>query len=173
MKLIIKYSVYFLICVSTIFIDKTIISNIKYDLFKEFCNALMVISGMVFTIMGIWIAFLYPNALQKIKDPISIEIIDFTYGKEDTKRLEFIVGAVLKSLLIMAIVLIIYATIPIVISTEIYKTHVFEFKYLATFTSFLMLILQLECICNVVISNLLFLKDIHRVKSEIIADHDF
>lgn len=61
-----------------------------------------------FTIMGIWLAFLYPNALQRIVNPKTIETVDFTEQLEDTRRLEAIVGSVLKSSFVMITLLVVY-----------------------------------------------------------------
>ena len=59
-----------------------------YNDFANYCTLLVSVSGMVFTIMGIWLAFLYPNALQRIVNPKTIETVDFTEQLEDTRRLE-------------------------------------------------------------------------------------
>ena len=57
---IIAYCIFF----ATFFVvAKNIPIDYKYDDYKDFINILINISGMIFTIMGIWIAFLYPNAL--------------------------------------------------------------------------------------------------------------
>ena len=82
--------------------------NYVYNDFANYCTLLVSVSGMVFTIMGIWLAFLYPNALQRIVNPKTIETVDFTEQLEDTRRLEAIVGSVLKSSFVMITLLVVY-----------------------------------------------------------------
>ncbi|OZT82191.1 hypothetical protein CIK04_28295, partial [Vibrio sp. 03_296] len=41
---------------------------VSYDSSKDFFSNMLVVSTMVFTLMAIWIAYLYPDALDKIRD---------------------------------------------------------------------------------------------------------
>lgn len=44
---------------------------------------------MIFTIVGIWIAYIYPNAITAIVKPDSIDVIT---GEQDARRIEMLVG---------------------------------------------------------------------------------
>lgn len=86
---IVKYTrIYIAIFILSLLIISTSNINYVYNDFANYCTLLVSVSGMVFTIMGIWLAFLYPNALQRIVNPKTIETVDFTEQLEDTRRLE-------------------------------------------------------------------------------------
>src|SRR5690554_3319950 len=71
--------------------------NVSFSDIKDYCSVLILVSGMIFTIMGIWIAFIYPNAIKKLSDPTKIEIADFSDTLNDTRRLESIVDSIMAS----------------------------------------------------------------------------
>ena len=173
MRKFIAAIIYALIPSSIFFAPKLFILQISYEAYKDFLNTLLTLSGMIFTIMGIWIAYLYPNALQKIKNPTTIETVDFSYGQEDFKRLTYIVGAVLKSAAVMAVIATIFLLKIFLANSRIYVENIYPIKILASYFCILLFVVQIEAVINVVISNILFLRDTHTKKSEMIEDHDF
>lgn len=103
-----KILIYLLILACAIYLINNFSLTYSFNDLKDYMNVLLGISGMVFTIMGIWIAFLYPNALSRIVDPNKIKTADFTESLLETKRLENIVGSVLKSALVMSCVMFLF-----------------------------------------------------------------
>lgn len=80
--------------------------NLSYDTVKDYLSNLLVVSTMVFTLMAIWIAYLYPEALDKIKDEEDkVENVDFSEAQAKLRRLEFIVASVFKSAIVAIIVM--------------------------------------------------------------------
>lgn len=140
--------------------------------FKNFTDALLAVSGMVFTLMGIWIAFLYPNALSRIIDPKKIETVDFSKSLSETRRLESIVGSVLKSGIAVVIVLFIFLTKVILSRLPFYAAHILIFKSIALSTVTVLSFLQLEAVLSVVLANIMFINDLHRRREERQADDD-
>ncbi|EKI6253415.1 hypothetical protein PF376_004368, partial [Salmonella enterica] len=59
-------------------------------------------SAMIFTIMGIWIAYVYPNAVLKIVQPSKVTVI---FSDDDLKRVKLLVGVVISSALILLLLL--------------------------------------------------------------------
>src|SRR5688572_31238843 len=51
-------------------------------------------SAMIFTIMGIWIAYVYPNAVLRIVQPSKVAAI---FSDDDLKRVRLLVGIVISS----------------------------------------------------------------------------
>lgn len=49
---------------------------------------------MIFTIMGIWIAYVYPNAVLRIVQPSKVVAV---FAEEDIKRVRMLVGVVILS----------------------------------------------------------------------------
>jgi hypothetical protein len=69
---------------------------------------LVAIAGAIFTIMSIWVAFLYPNVLKTLKGENLVNV-DFSAGGEDTARLKEIISVIVQSAstMIAAVVLLI------------------------------------------------------------------
>lgn len=82
--------------------------NIDAKLIPNILGLLTAIAGAIFTIMSIWIAFLYPNVLKTLKGENLINV-DFSAAGDDNSRLQEIVSVILQSAitLIVAIVLLI------------------------------------------------------------------
>ncbi|MNJ38912.1 hypothetical protein D3C77_337710 [compost metagenome] len=144
--------------------------NIAY--LKDYLDTLLNVSSMVFTIMGIWIAFLYPNALMKLINPQKIENVDFSETLKDTKRLEAIVASVLKSATVVASIMLINLLKLTISETTLYKSNsnpinILAFSFAATLT-----ILQLEAIKSVILSNIAFINELHSRREDREADRD-
>ncbi|WP_341914751.1 hypothetical protein [Polaromonas sp. YR568] len=119
------------------------------------------VSGMVFTIMGIWIAFLYPNAMSRILTPSKLVAVDFSESRSDAKRLELIVGAVMASALVMLGALLITLAKILLQMTPIYVEHRIQFKAAALSCLLFITFAQMESIFHVVLSNIMFINDLH------------
>lgn len=144
-------------------------TNFDYNTYKDITSTLLAISGMIFTIMGIWIAFLYPNALLKITNK-NLNPADFSETSEDTKRLEAIVGSIIKSSLIATSILILYLLKAIISETQIYQEHIHIIKISALTITIYLCYFQIESVVQVVYANISFLNDIHSKRASRIAD---
>lgn len=71
-------------------------------------SLLVAIAGAIFTIMSIWVAFLYPNVLKTLKGENLVNV-DFSAGGEDTARLKEIISVIVQSAatMILAVMLLI------------------------------------------------------------------
>jgi len=121
---------------------------------------------MVFTLMGIWIAFLYPNALKRIVDQETVEVADFSETLSETKRLEKIVASVLKSALAIIFVLSLYLSKVILSHFDFYINHVLIFKATALAGTTLMSVIQVESIFSVIVANVMFINDLHKKRED-------
>jgi len=74
--------------------------TVKVDSISGILGLLVGIAGAVFTIMSIWVAFLYPNVLRTLKGENLVNA-DFSAGGEDTARLKEIVSVIIQSALTM------------------------------------------------------------------------
>lgn len=149
--------------------------NIEYQYadLKAFLDVLLNVSGVVFTLMGIWIAFLYPNALARIVGPSSVITADFSEGKEEYVRLTAIVGSVLKSafvvLVIMALNLarVIFPAIPIIVENLIL------IKQLALGFACMLFLIQSDAVMEVILANVKFLNDLHTKRASRQAEDEY
>lgn len=127
---------------------------------------------MVFTIMGIWIAFLYPNAMNRIVSPDKLVTKDFSESRSDAKRLESIVGAVMISALVMITALLVSLAKMIFIMTPIYIEYRLQVKATALSVLILITFAQLESVFYVVLSNVMFINDLHIKRQTKQADNE-
>lgn len=142
--------------------------DVSYSLadLKNYTDALLAASGMVFTLMGIWIAFLYPNALSRIVDPNKIKTADFSQALSETRRLENIVASVLKSAMSIVFVLVLYLAKVILYKTPLYTDHIVAFKSVALAGVTVLSVLQIDAILGVVFANIMFINDLHRRRED-------
>lgn len=147
--------------------------SLNAEAVKDFCAFLATISGMVFTIMGIWIAFLYPNALLKFSRPEKIENIDFSYGGVEAKRLSYIVSSILVSCIIMMILggyffVRVFSPPTLGLNSE----YVLNLRSLFSGGLSVLFLMQVRSVFSVILANIMFLNDIHERRKNIIIDND-
>lgn len=144
-----------------------------YTDLKDYSSVLLAISGMVFTIMGIWVAFVYPNAIVKLKAPQKIETADFSEAQRDTSRLEAIVGSIMESGAVATGVAIIHLSKLIFSETNVYLEHSSIIQ--ATGIGFILFLtlLQGSAIVNVIYSNYSFINELHKRREKREEDSDF
>lgn len=164
--------IYIAFSIGIYFATKKWLYGYQYADYKDYLNLLSAISGMVFTIMGIWIAFLYPNAMSRIVSPERLVARDFSQSRSDAKRLESIVGAVLASAIVMLAVLLMALAKIFLQSAPFYLDFRIDFKACALSILFFFTLIQMESVLNVVISNVMFINDLHFRRQERQSDEE-
>ena len=164
--------IYIAVCVGIYFATEKWLYGFLYADYKDYLNLLSAVSGMVFTIMGIWIAFLYPNAMSRIVSPQRLVARDFSESRSDAKRLESIVGAVLASAVVMLAVMLMALAKIFLQSAPFYLSFRVEIKSVALSAAVFFTFVQLESVMNVVISNVMFINDLHFRRQERQADEE-
>jgi hypothetical protein len=144
----------------------------SYSDFENYLGILLTVSSMVFTLMGIWIAFLYPNALSRLVNPDKVENADFDTALGETKRLEGLVGSVLKSAFVVTMIMAIFAAKIVLHQSAFYYSHIVIFKSLALTTVAVLSLLQFESIFYVIYSNVMFINELHSKREDREADAD-
>lgn len=86
--------------------------DINSDSISNILSLLVAIAGAIFTIMSIWVAFLYPNVLKTLKGENLINV-DFSAGGEDTLRLKQIISVIVQSATTMIVAVIILILLAI------------------------------------------------------------
>lgn len=144
----------------------------SYSDFKGYADGLLNASSMIFTLMGIWIAFLYPNALSRLTNPSKITTVDFSEALQETRRLEAIVLSVLKSgsvvvgILAGALMKLFFNNAALVTENiELFKAV--NISLIATLSY-----LQAEAIFGVIFANIMFLQDLHGKREDREIDED-
>ena len=146
--------------------------RIAYEDLKDYLEVLLIASTMVFTLMGLWVAFIYPNALMKVTDPTKIAVGDFSEAKRDTKRLELLVLSILRSALVVSAILGFYLAKLLISHLDIYIALLDFFKSVSIGMAVTLSVIQLESIFAVVVSNITFLNDLHDTRERKELDLD-
>lgn len=144
----------------------------SYQDFSSYSQVLLSVSSMVFTIMGLWIAFLYPNALQRLVNS-SVEPTDFSDSLNETKRLESLVGSIIRSAIVVVMVMLIYLAKILFFQTEFFMNNASNIKAIMLAVVTFLSILQIESIVYVIKSNVLFLNDLHGKREKREGDNDY
>lgn len=152
-----------------VFVIGFLLSNLSFDYsfsdFKDYSTLLFGISSMVFTIMGIWIAFMYPNAMAKIVDSIDIKTEKDQILK-DTQRVESLILAIVKSALVVTALMILFLANLVFSKTNFFFFYCSEIKLLYLTIIVFLTYIQLESIFYVVKSNIVFIINLHDEKEK-------
>lgn len=170
--MLIRLSVYILLTLAISYVFYMSGVNYPYSAYKDYLAALLTASSMVFTLMGIWIAFLYPNALQRLVNPERVENADFSESLRETKRLEGLVASVLKSAIVVMIIMGIHLLNTIVPSFSFYISYLPHIKSMALGFAVMLGVIQVESIFYVIYSNVMFINDLHSKREDREADAD-
>ncbi|HCE4631803.1 hypothetical protein KW478_07440 [Vibrio fluvialis] len=106
--------------------------------------------------MGIWIAYIYPQAMRKVIQPSSSAI----FPEEDKKRVQLLVGVVVISAVILAVLLIGISIKPFLVSTSLYLKVPDLFSFAGLCVLLCLVYAQLFCIYSVIASNINFITDL-------------
>lgn len=107
--------------------------------------------------MGIWIAYVYPNAVLKIVQPSSVAAI---FSDEDLKRVRLLVGVVVFSALILVLLLLGVSVKTFLIKTSLFTLNKTFFVGIGLWCMLLIIYAQLLCVYIVVASSVNFIIDL-------------
>ncbi len=143
--------------------------NVGYDDIKDILGVLQNISAAIFTIVGLWIGFLYPNAIASIVN----DDIDYIKNTKDAPRIEKLIYVVITSAVVMLSILFVYLFKSIssgissaVVSSDFIKVTGITFVYFMCW-------LQVKCVFSVILSNVSFANNLHsRIANAKFSHHD-
>lgn len=131
--------------------------SFSYNDAKDILGVLLNISAPIFTIVGLWVGFLYPNAMNSIvKDDVS-----YIKNEHDSPRIEKLVYTIITSALVMAGILIFFLIKAIFYSLPVYHSYKGFFKFVGIFFIYFMSWMQLKCVISLIFSNLHFVNHLH------------
>lgn len=160
----------------------------NYAAVKDVLSTLQNISAMIFTIAGIWLAYIYPKAISAIVKPSTFskgnraEIEDsevvFESPEEkltpaeklsiekDINRISMIVETILTSAFVIFIIILINVFKPLIANIDIIKENISVMNKLGCFISLSLVYLQVISLLTITSSNVIFLNDIHNEKNK-------
>lgn len=154
----VRFSIHCLIFAALGFMSYHIQDNYSYDNLKDLVDILKNASAMIFTIVGIWLAYIYPNAITAIVKPESVE---YVAGEQDAKRIEMLVGIIITSAMIIIGIILFFASKTILSSFDWYSESRYWIKPFGFSFIFFLSYLQIISISKVIFSNIMFLNDLH------------
>lgn len=162
-----KYN--FIILVAILFVVIYFRNSINYGDVKDVLGVLQNMSAAVFTIIGLWIGFLYPNAIASIVN----DDVDYIKNTKDAPRIEKLIYVVIVSAFVMIFVLMVYLCKGLISHSEFFESHRSLIKILGAVMVYFMSWLQMKCVFSVIISNLSFANNLHtRISKAQLQHHD-
>lgn len=137
--------------------------NVVFKDLEPLIAILQSTSAMVFTIMGIWIAYIYPNAILKITQPKKVEAI---FSNEDGKRIKLLVGIVILSATVLVLLLLGLSIKVFFTKTDVYINNYYFFDSIAISLFLVLIYIQLICIYTVIASCVNFIIDINNLEAK-------
>lgn len=134
--------------------------SVKYQSIVELLGGLQNASAMIFTIAGIWLAYLYPNAIAGL---IKNEKVDFFTSKQDAKRIEGIVYIIIMSALVLLGIIAFYFTSAFVKNTHVYSENRYFIKSSAVTYLTCLIMIQAKCVILMILRNVSFINRLFAV----------
>ncbi|RRA89784.1 hypothetical protein [Aeromonas veronii] len=138
-------------------------SDIAFKDVEALIAILQNTSAMIFTIMGIWIAYIYPNAVLRIVQPSKVTAL---YSETDTERVRLLVGIVILSAAILSLLVIGVAAKPFIVKTAAFTSNKEAFTSIGIWGLLALTYAQLFCIYIVIASSVNFIKDLSNLKAK-------
>lgn len=137
--------------------------NVKYSYIIDLMGVLQNTSAMIFAIAGIWLAYLYPNAIAGL---MKSEKVDFLASKNEAKRIEGMILIIIMSALVLILIIAFYAFNAIFRGTELYIVNKYIIKGLGCSYVAGILFLQLYCVIMLISRNIAFINRLYLVINE-------
>lgn len=132
--------------------------SLSYEDLNELIDILKNASAMIFTIVGIWLAYIYPNAITAIVKPESVE---YLAGEKDARRIEMLVGIVITSAMVIIGIVMFFVAKTLFSGLDIYIQNRGYIRPAGFSLIFFMSYMQVVTIGKVITSNILFINDFH------------
>ena len=143
--------------------------TVNYNDIKDILGVLQNISAAIFTIVGLWIGFLYPNAIASIVN----DDIDYIKNTKDAPRIEKLIYVVITSAIVMLSILFVYLFKSITSGLSGIASYFDIIKMAGITFVYFMCWLQVKCVFSVILSNISFANNLHsRIVSAKFSHHD-
>ena len=138
--------------------------GVTFDSLKDIFTVLLAISAAVFTLAGLWIGYLYPEALSAYTDPDDVSLKS---GAERTIRIERLILTVFTSAFVMVSSLVLILSKTLISQFPFYLLNIDIFKIAALTICLYLSFIQIKAIFSIMITNIKFINDIHRKKDNV------
>jgi hypothetical protein len=140
-----------------------IADNVKYSYLVDLMGVLQNTSAMIFAIAGIWLAYLYPNAIAGL---MKSEKVDFLASKNEAKRIEGMILIIIMSASVLILIIAFYAFNAVFRGTEFYVNNKYIIKGLGCSYVIGIVLLQVYCVIVLISRNVSFINRLYTVINE-------
>ncbi len=131
-------------------------------------SVLQNISIAIFTLSGIWIAYLYPEAISAYADNNKILLIN---DLEDIKRVESLVLTIIVSALILLGILFYNLVYSFFSNHTLVLNNIESFKSMAIFYVVLLSSIEILVVISILKNNISFVNRLHKERSKRLAEN--
>lgn len=125
---------------------------------KNTLGVLQNISAAVFTLSGLWIAIIYPEAIKSYTSN-KVQLIK---GTVHTKRVESLILGVSTSAFVLLSIVVFTLLKPVLDKTNIFGSYSGYIDYFFLFYFYLINILQIKALLGILINGMLFALELYR-----------
>ena len=108
---------------------------------------------MIFTIMGLWIAYVYPNVILRIVQPSKVVAV---FSDEDELTVKLLVGVVVLSAATMGLLVLGTSLQVFIVKTSMFSTYPSVFSVIGLWFLLALTYVQLFCIYMVIATSVNF-----------------
>ncbi|PWC10999.1 hypothetical protein [Brenneria corticis] len=137
--------------------------NVTYSYLTDLLSVLQNTSAMIFAIAGIWLAYLYPNAIAGL---MKSEKVDFLASKNEAKRIEGMIFIIILSAFVLVLVILFYTFNAILRGSDLYYHNKDVIKGLGVSYVAGILYVQLYCVTELIRRNVSFINRLYSVINE-------
>lgn len=132
-------------------------------------STLQNISAAVFTIAGIWIAYIYPEAIIAFTSPDKVNLL---HGTESTRRIKELVLVIISSSIVLLSTLLYNLGYAFLIKAEFVVSYKITFKVIVTTLICFISFIQIKALWSILLSNIMFVDKLYGLKTEREVDDD-
>lgn len=126
-------------------------------------STLQNISAAVFTLAGIWIAYIYPQAISAYTNPEKVTLMK---GVDDTTRIYDLILIIFTSALVLAFTLFYQVLFVVFHKNQFFIQHIETVKYIITFIVIALSLTQIKALSSIMVNNFKFLERLYKLKTE-------
>ncbi len=165
-KIIIYHSIFFLISITLSYCTFEVV---VYSDIRNFLVTLQVLSAAVFTLAGIWVAYIYPEAIAVFTNPKDVSLLK---GSERTERVEELVLTILVSAFVLLSTILIFLSEAIFKNTNFVQNNANDFMFLIVTSTVMLTTIQSKAMLTIMVNNIKFVNELYNKKIERQANDD-
>jgi hypothetical protein len=142
---------------------------VTYSQINGLLDSLQELSAAVFALAGIWVAYIYPEAIAAFTNPKDISLLQ---GTEKTKRVEELVLIILNSAFVLLVTMFIFLFETLFKNLPIIQLNKEFIRFILVSLSIFLTVVQSRSMLYVMKNNINFVNELYDYKRKTKADND-